>query len=358
MLAWDEFRLRVIILRQTPWGSQPGPWTDRDGVLLAVWLQREGIEVRPDTVGPIVLAVAQERLQHVVRDYFDGLKWDGVARLDRWLTRYLGVEETPYSRAVGAKWLISGVARIIEPGCKVDTILVLEGKQGIGKSRAIKILAGDWFCDSMPDLHMKDAAIQLAGALIIEFAELDSLYRSEAGTIKAFLSRSTDRYRPPYGKNAIDAPRQVIFAGSVNESEYLKDSTGGRRFWPVKCGEVFDLAGLQADRDQLWAEAVARYKAGEKHWLDEPELVQAAADQQAERFDGDAWQERIEHWLILNAKASATTEQILEHCLDMKVKDWNHSAKIRIARCMAALGWEKKQVRDGADRGRAFVRPD
>ena len=346
ILAWDEFRLQVIILRETPWGSKPGPWTDRDGVLLAVWLQREGIEVRPDTVGPIVLAVAQERPQHVVRDYFDGLKWDGVPRLDRWLTRYLGVDDTPYSRAVGPKWMISGVARIRKPGEKVDTILVLEGRQGIGKSRALKILAGEWFADSMPDLHTKDAALQLAGALIIEFAELDSLYRSEAGTIKAFLSRSTDRYRPPYGKNAIDAPRQVIFAGSVNESEYLKDASGGRRFWPVKCGEVFDLPGLQADRDQLWAEAVAQVNAGASWWLDDAELVAAAAEEQADRFESDPWEDSIR--IFLKGEATTTLAKVFDGCLNKPIGSWNRSDSTRLARCLQALGWERYRFRDAS----------
>ena len=207
----------------------------------------------------------------------------------------------------------------------------------------------------MPDLHSKDAAVQLAGVWIIELAELDSLGRAESSTIKAFMSRQSDRYRPPYGKRAEDAPRQCVFAGSVNLNEYLKDETGGRRFWPVKCGDKFDLAGLERDRDQLWAESMARYGEGSPWWIEETELVQAAAESQAERFDADPWQASIEYWL--SGRRSATTDDILEYCISKARERWTQTDKNRVARCMAAIGWPKKQVWDGPRRRWEFLRP-
>ena len=145
-----------------------------------------------------------------------GLKWDGVRRIDGWLSLYLGVEQSKVSCAFGARWLISAVARIMQPGCKVDCSLILEGAQGIGKSRALKTLAGEFFTDSMPDLHSKDAAVQLAGVWIVELAELDTLGRAESATIKAFMSRQTDRFRAPYAKRAEDAKRQCVFSGGCS----------------------------------------------------------------------------------------------------------------------------------------------
>ncbi len=345
LLAWDEFRLRVTIERPTPWGSQPGPWLERDDISATEWMQKEYIDVRPDVVGQAVQRIALEQPRHVVRDYLTSLQWDGVPRVGRWLTRYLGVEESLIAGAFGQCWLISAVARIMKPGAKVDTCLILEGKQGIGKSRALKILAGEFFTDSIPDLHSKDAAVQLAGVWIVELAELDSLGRAESATIKAFMSRQTDRFRPPYGKRAEDAPRQCVFAGSVNESEYLKDATGARRFFPVKCGDVFDLAGLESDRDQLWAEALFLFRAGVPWWLEDEELVQAAVESQAERFDADPWEDGIRYFLL--GKPSVTLDHIFDVHLNKPRKDVTQRDKIRVARCLQAIDWERYKYREG-----------
>jgi putative DNA primase/helicase len=173
----------------------------------------------------------------------------------------LGVANTDYSRAVGSRWLISPVARIFRPGAKADCCLILEGPQGIRKSTALRTLAGEYFTDELADLGSKDAAMQTRGVWMIELSELDSLSHSEVARIKAFMSRTTDRFRPPYGMRLVESPRQCVFAGTVNHSTYLRDETGGRRFWPVTCGQI-DIEALGRDRNQLWAEAKAGFDAG------------------------------------------------------------------------------------------------
>jgi len=293
VLAFNEFGFGTVVLKPTPWGIVPkGEWTDYEDRLAADWLQRQGILVSVEVAGQAVQTAARDRPFHPVRAYLRGLSWDGVERVDRWLTAYVGAAETDYSRAVGSRWLISAVARIFRPGAKADCCLILEGPQGIRKSTALRILAGEHFTDELADLGSKDAAMQTRGVWIIELSELDSLSHSDVARIKAFMSRTTDRFRPPYGMRLVESPRQCVFAGTVNHSTYLRDETGGRRFWPVACGRI-DVDALVRDRDQLWAEAKVGFEAGSVWWLDTAELIQLASDQQVDRYEGDPWEEVI-----------------------------------------------------------------
>jgi len=222
------------------------------------------------------------------------------------------VEDNAYARAVGARWLISAVARIYQPGAKADCCLILEGPQGIRKSTALRTLAGEYFTDELADLNSKDAALQTRGVWIIELSELDTLARSEIAVIKAFMSRTSDRFRPPYGKRLIESPRQCVFAGTVNHHDYLKDDSGGRRFWPVQCGRI-DVGQLERDRDQLWAEARAKYIGGALWWLETAELVEAAEQEQTERYEEDPWTEVIAEWA--EVRETVALSEILENCL-------------------------------------------
>jgi predicted P-loop ATPase len=174
-----------------------------------------------------------------VRQKLDSLKWDGTSRIGDWLSLYPRVDGNEYTFAVGARWLISAVARIYDPRCKADCALILEGDQGLMKSTALKVLAEPWFTDEIADLGSKDAAMQTRGVWVIEIAELDSMSRADVSKIKGFISRTTDRFRPSYEKRVIESRRQCVFAGSVNHCAYLRDETGGRRFWPVACTRIF-----------------------------------------------------------------------------------------------------------------------
>ncbi len=373
-LAFDEFRQEVLVMRPLPWDAQPLPfphnWSDADDVRCAEWLQRREINVAPMTVSRGVGAVARDTRVHPVRDYLTSLRWDGVPRLERWLIVYAGAKDTQLNRAFGSRWTISGVARIMQPGCKADYMLILEGPQGAKKSSAIKVLAGaEWFTDELAEIGSKDAAQQMRGIWITEFPELDAISRAEVSRIKAFLTRTTDRYRPPYERYVITVPRQCIFAGSVNHETYLRDETGNRRFWPVRCGNI-DIEALARDRDQLWAEAVARYRKGTIWWLEEPELIALAQAEQDQRYHADAWDARIDRWLMFERRrvnhgyasyddwreeelerpsplTDVSVGEILEGALGIDPARWTKADQMRVGAYLKTRLWERYQARNG-----------
>ncbi len=373
VLGFNEFSVGVATLKPAPWvGAATGAeWTDHEDRLTCDWLQHNSVVVPLEIAGQAVQTVAKDRCFHPVKNYLDGLKWDGKERIGNWLSVYLGAQACEYATAVGSRWLISAVARIYQPGAKSDCCLILEGKQGSGKSTALKTLAGPWFTDEIADLGSKDASLQTRGVWIIEIAELDSMSRGEVGRIKAFMSRSMDRFRPPYSARLIESPRQCSFAGSVNHSEYLRDETGGRRFWPVACGKIL-IDELKRDRDQLWAEAVVRFRAGSAWWLDSKELNEVAELEQSDRYDGDVWEGLIAAWVeqptqryesggnpvtpFTSDDGSVTVEDILTHAIDKPKGQWSQGEKNRVARCLKAMGWERYNHRNGIVRSWRYRR--
>ena len=370
-VAFDEFRQEVVMLRPAPWddaeANYPRPWEDSDDIRLAEWLQHRDVNVAPLVVGRSVGAVARETRIHPVRAYLDTLTWDGTPRLERWTSQYLGAEPTDLTHAMGSLWLISAVARIYRPGVKADHMLILEGEQGARKSTALKIIAGeDWFTDELPDLGSKDAAIHMQGVWIVEIAELDAIGRAEVSRIKAFLTRTTDRFRPPYGRHTVEIKRQCVFAGTVNPDTYLRDETGNRRFWPIRCGDI-DIEGLSRDRDQLWAEAVARFKAGAIWWLEDKDLLNAARAEQDKRYQSDAWDGLIEHWLSHELRfvgdnfssldpprresvpryeplRDVSVGEILEEAIGIEPARWSRVDQMRVSGYLKKNGWERHRT--------------
>lgn len=286
LLRFDEFRQFVEFGRVPPWRKLHlgDRWTDEDDLHLQVWLQGQRIDVRQrHVVADCVLTVARDWTVHPVRQYLERLTWDSEPRLQLWLAEYLGAVAPPdYLAAIGTKFLISAVARIMAPGCQADHVLTLEGPQGAGKSRTVQILGAPWTTDGLPDLHSKDAAIHLSAVWLVELAELAALRKSELEGVKAFLTRRVDRYRPPYGRREVAVPRQCVFIATTNEGSYLRDPSGNRRFWPVRCGRI-DLAALERDRDQLLAEAMHRYAQGDA-WHPTGAEVELTATEQESRL--------------------------------------------------------------------------
>ena len=365
VLHFNESSLNTIAKKRPPWDDQrpvPFTWTDEDDIRTAAWMQHQGIMAATVTASQAVQTTARDHSFHPIRDYLDSLKWDGIKRIDDWPTPYLGVDPSEYARAVGAKWLIGAVARIYEPGCKNDSCLILEGEQGTLKSTALRTLTDPWFTDEIAELGTKDSALQTRGVWLIELSELDSMARSEVSRTKAFISRNTDRFRPPFGHRPIECPRECVFAGTVNHSNYLRDETGNRRFWPVKCG-VISIKELLRDRDQLWAEAVHQYRAKVSWWIDEKHLVQAAADEQQQRYQGDPWDDLIANWVkkperrtdsignpladMTSTSESVTITDILTHCIGKRSDTWTQADKIRVGRCLRAQGWQTYRARIG-----------
>jgi len=341
-LGYNEFAHFTVLQKPAPWmkanAQMPADWSPNDDILVTEWLHHQGIFVSVESAGQAVESVARERPFHPIRTYLRDLAWDGQPRLRSWLADYLGVDPSPYAAAVGSRWLISAVARVFEPGCKADCCLILEGEQGIRKSTALRVLTQPWFTDEIADLGSKDAALQTRGVWVIEIAELDSLSRSDVGKIKAFMSRATDRFRPPYGKRTIESPRQCVFAGSVNHGTYLRDETGGRRFWPVECkAPSIDVDSLAVVRDQLWAEATALYFDGKPWWLDSMELNREASREQEERYEGDPWDELILEWA--EGRETVSISEVLSSCLEKKKDLWTQWDRNRVARCLRANGW-------------------
>jgi len=339
-LAYDEFAQDVWDRQQEQY------WTDVDDLVAAKWMQHNGIFVGPAVVRQAAELAASQNSFHPVRTYLAALQWDGERRLDKWAIDYLGAEDTAYIRAVASRWLISAIARVMEPGCKADCLLVLEGEQGLLKSTALKILGGDWFTDELAEVGSKDAAMQLSGVWIIEIAELDSIKHRDVSRVKAYLSRTHDRFRPPYGRAVVRLARQTVFAATTNETEWGRDETGLRRFWPVSCGTI-DTAGLAATRNQLWAEALTRYRAGEVWWLDTEELTNEAKAVQEERQASDAWID-----LIRDSVAARDDVSVAECLRDLgfKQQDYDRASQMRVANCLKLLDFKRVNTRHGGAR--------
>ena len=367
VLHFNEFAVTVETAKVTPWGGHAGEkWTDNHDRLTTAWVQQNGIFAGLDVVGQAVQAVARDATYHPVRDFLVGLRHDGKARLDTWAEVYLGASPDKLIASTFARlWLISAVARVMRPGCKADCILVLEGPQGRFKSSAARTLAEPFFTDQVCDLASKDAQMQVHGAWIIELPELDALGKTETSRIKAFASATFDRFRLPYGRTLVELPRDCVFIGTVNESEYLKDPTGARRFWPIRVGTI-DIAALKQDRDQLFAEAMVRYRAGDPWWLQDQADIVDAESEQAERYQGGAWDSIISDWVdapsarmdstghpvepLASDTESVTIPDILTHAIGKDRGHWTRADQMAVSAALRALGWGRFQQRIGDKR--------
>lgn len=364
VFGYNEFTGQVEFLNPAPWhhgklpaggtGGSGGMIQDHDIALLKGYLvARFGFEMN---TGPLVEAVtniahAPGVKFHPVREYLDSLKgkWDGVARVDKWLSTYVGAPDSAYTRAVGRKVLCAAIRRIYKPGTKFDHILVLEGPQNAGKSQLVKALAGKWSADFSIDPSNKDTVDAMQGKWIVEMAEMSVLNRAEMAALKAFITRDTDRVRQAYGRLTREFPRQCIFIGTINpeaDGAYLTDATGNRRFWPVETGERIDFAGVRRDRNQLFAEALELAEK-ENIFMDDLGLENEAKLVVAGRHAEDPWTERIDAWLhdpvpglgSGSGREFVTAREIYIDALGGIDKQITRRDAVRIANVMRAAGW-------------------
>jgi hypothetical protein len=345
-LSYDEFSRRHII--EGPDGLPARRLEDREFNNIYLRIARE-FDFRPsvDIFKMMVMDECYEKSFHPLKEYLDQLRWDGKARIDTWLVTYAKAKDTPFIRAISSIILMAAVRRVRQPGCKYDEIVVLESPQGFDKSSALAVLATrpEWFTDSMPlNAEDKELIEALEGKWIVESPELKGMRRADIEHQKSVLSRQYDRARLAYGRFTTEVPRQCVFFGSTNADSYLKDTSGNRRFWPVKVDRI-DLEGLRRDVHQLWAEASQREAKGESIRLDPMYYAEAALEQERRSVE-DPWEGIVEAALV-----GIDHGKIL--CGDMwtivqvPVHVRNQEHNVRLGDVMRKLGWERKKLRFG-----------
>lgn len=349
--SYNAFSHRVMLMRKPEWEHdrkpfKPRPMSEMDGTALQGHLEYCGIGLGIEAIERAVQRVAYFNQYNPVRERLESLVWDGVERISKpygWLTQYLGADNTDINRAFGRKFLISVCARVMQPGCQVDTVMILEGDQGARKSSSLRSLCAvfgeEYFLDNLSDPYGKDGKMAVQGKLLVEFAELEAFSRSEARQEKSYITTRVDEFRPPFARQVREYPRSFVICGTTNQGEasgYLKDYTGGRRFWPVKTDEIdFDL--LNRDAEQLWAEAFAAYKDGEQWWLTDTEEAQAEKVRSS-RFKQDPWSTLISDHL--SGETSTTPNKLLQ-ILEVPRKDRNVYNNERVIGLLRLLGWAK-----------------
>ena len=319
VIGYNEFTNDVIKLAETPWGTGRGEWQEVDELLMGEWLVREHwLPSMPrGMLEEAVRMVAYRHRYHPVRDYLQRLKWDGTPRLATWLRRACLEEDEwddtdplqRYLARAGTFFLMGMCARVMTPGAKFDWMLILEGAQGMRKSTLLRTLAGDYFADTGLVLGDKDSYQQLQGRWLYEFGELDSFGKAEVTKIKSFVASSSDYFRASFDRRARDYPRQLVFGGTTNEDHYLTDSTGNRRFWPVRVTRIIDIDWVAEHRDQLFAEAMQRLADGRRMFPTPQEERELFAPQQQQREVQSAIESEVKRYLYdPNQRISVTAE--------------------------------------------------
>lgn len=304
----DEFAHRLTVLGDLPWRTKNRflNWSDTDDACLRNYFATKYRIKGKGIIDDALQEVTQDNKFHPVRDYLQGIKWDGECRVDELFIKYLGAEDTAYVRAATRKWLCGAVARVMRPGIKFDTAIVLYGSQGLGKSLILEKLGKSWFNNSLVDIKTKDTMEQIQGSWVIELGELAPTFKNENEIVKAFISRASDRFRSPYGRRTEEYPRQCVFAGSTNNLMFLKDRTGNRRFWPItgdkdrKTANSWDITDEEID--QIWAEAFYYWSEGESLVL-EGAIAEEAMRVQMAHTEGGELMGLIEEYLSMRLPA-------------------------------------------------------
>jgi putative DNA primase/helicase len=284
---------------------------------------------------------AECNARNSLTDWLDGLEWDGVERLDTWLSDCLGLARNEYNDAVSRNWPLSMVARAYQPGCQVDTMPVLEGKMGRGKSSFLKMLAGEWYASIQIAFGEKDFFQAIQGRWLIEIPDMSGFSRREHSSILATITTREDVYRKSHGRVTEEHPRVTVFAATSETDDYLQDTRGRRRYWPLRCEDI-NLDTLADQRERVFAEAVVRYRAGAT-WY---EMPASADDEQLARNDGDLWSEALvqtaERWWDIQERtginSKITSTRLLED-IGVKIHLQTDKEKKRVATALHAAGW-------------------
>jgi putative DNA primase/helicase len=370
VLAWNEFSQTVTALKPTPWskGMTPVQWNeDVDTVQTMGWLQEHGLAVTHlDPVRQAISSMARRAAFHPIRDYLNGLEWDGEKRMDLLLTT-LCVQPGKYAHDALTSWMISAVNRVFHPGCQADYMPVFWGRQGILKTSFIRELAGPWYLDGLPNRLDKDTVMAMGYGWLIEIPEFTTVQRADVEGFKAFVSRRTDVFRPIYGREPISRPRQCVLAGTTNHHLFLADPTGNRRFWPIHCDpppeECIDVMAVGFMRDQLWAEAMRLWKGGRQGYITNPEAAAGAEEAQEIAYEPDILDRAVEDYAHWNHdddgqwRSPIDTHELLADLVRVlpdlvKQKDALRRASMKLQ----MLGYRRFRPRRGAGRVLLYVR--
>ncbi|NJK88564.1 MAG: hypothetical protein HC923_03630 [Myxococcales bacterium] len=322
-----------------------------DRLVYAIWrlaIEKWRLEVQTGKINDAIEALANEREYNCVEEYLTGLEWDGTPRIDSWLTTYGHADDSPYTVAVGRMFLLGCVGRALSPGIKFDNMIVLEGPQGCGKSTLIRILGREWTLESLPGAKDADVIASMQGRWIIEMAELDTMRRSDVSALKSFLARTEDRARLAYMRNPEDFPRRCVFVGTTNDSDYLRDRTGNRRFFPVEVDNI-DLKGLLRDRDQLWAEAYHVWMTNptEAAIMLPPHLIPDATARQEARMAPDAIEEEVDRFLGEHPDLQRVSTRTLAWEILKKTPATVKPHELQsVGQVMARRGWRSARFRE------------
>jgi putative DNA primase/helicase len=362
VIAFDEFANRIVMRRPPPWGGAPGEWTEAVDARVGVWfVDALRFPIRSmDNIRAAVMLAADDAKFHPVRDYLGTLTWDGTDRLDHWMVDCLACADSEYVRLVSRFALLNMVARVYDPGCIMRAVPILEGPQERGKSTALAILGGEWFSDTPFRVGEKDASLQIQGVWVYEIGEMQQFNKAEAAAVKQFVSSRVDNYRPPYGRRNVHVPRQTTFFGSINEAQYLRDWTGGTRFWPVRTCATGDinLSMLEQVRDQLLAEAVQRFRAGERRHPSREESERLFAPEQEERMQEAPWEGHILDELERRTQESITVDEIITDILKIERGRITQTVTAEVGRILARAGWDcRRPGARGETRKRVWFRP-
>lgn len=329
---FDEFLQRAI----TEWNTERREWRDSDYVELTLWFQQT-LEMRKMSLRTVTAAVDayfRRNTRNCAQEWLRGLTWDGTARLDMLAVDGFGTPADAYHAAVLRCFVMSLCARILTPGCQVDSMPVFEGPEGIRKSSALRILGGHWFAECHEQITTKDFLQIMPGKALLEISELYSFKRAEIERIKGIITNRVDRYRASYGRTAGDYPRMCVFAGTTNRDDWNSSDTGARRFWPVVCG-IIDLDWIRMHREQLFAEAVARLDQGEPYWNVPTDDAKAAVDA---RRAADPWEHAIRYYA--QQRPSVSVDEILQQCLSFDLNKVDQGAAGRVRSCLRLIGWK------------------
>lgn len=360
---YDEFMDAIM----TDWCGPERQWCDRDSGLLQLYVQRHvGLtRISLQTCHDAALVAGSQDSRNELQAYLKALQWDGTERLAHLMSDGFGAQHDAYTQAVGRCWMVSMIARAFHPGCKVDTVPVLEGEQGTKKSSALAVLGGKWFVECHESVMSKDFFGVLNGHLLVEISEMHSFSRSEIERIKGIISCQVDRYRKAYGRHTEDHPRHTVLVGTTNRDDWHRDETGGRRFLPVLCKEI-NIEWMRENRDQLFAEAIERYHRVPRETLPEDRVAAGAAwwdipeDEHKKHIESrretDSWEPMIAAWLIGQKRVS--TGDILFDCLKIDAKDQDQMRQKRVGRAMRNLGWRNRDVRAGQFVRKMWMRSD